>query len=192
MSMSNQNEKIRANKARYERTLEQVRADGDLSPEGKARKLRPVFEEAKALDSKLRGERMADLREKVRAAERAAFAAPALRGADPALVQLNFRSALDVVEGIVDPSLLARRLDRALLTEDKALAKAVAWRANDLGAAGVVKKYMDTDEAASRKWTAWAEAFAEVEQIERLGESLGFGDVPISEPPEIRGFREAS
>ncbi len=190
--MSNQNEKIRANKARYERTLEQVRADGDLSPEGKARKLRPVFEEAKALDSKLRGERMADLREKVRAAERAAFAAPALRGADPALVQLNFRSALDVVEGIVDPSLLARRLDRALLTEDKALAKAVAWRANDLGAAGVVKKYMDTDEAASRKWTAWAEAFAEVEQIERLGESLGFGDVPISEPPEIRGFREAS
>ena len=180
-------EKIRANRDRYQRKLEEVRADQDLTAEARARRIAPLFREAKATDARLRGERLEGLREKVRAAEKAAFAAPALRGADPALVQLNFRSALDAVEGIVDPNLLSRRLDRALLTEDKALAKAVAWRANDLGADAVVRKFMDTDEAASRKWTAWSEAYSEVEQIERLGESLGFGDAPIQEPDELRG-----
>jgi hypothetical protein len=188
----NINEKLRANRERYQRKLEQVRADNDLSLEGKARQLRPVFEEAKTLDTRLRGERMAELRAKVRTAEREAFAAPALRGADPALLQLGYRNALDSVEQITDPNLLSRRLDRALLTEDKALAKAVAWRANEIGVDAVVRRYMDTDEAASRKWSDWAAAFAEVEQIEKLGETLGFGDVPISEPDELRGFREAS
>jgi len=156
-------EKLRANKARFGRKLEQVRNDGDLSQEGRARQLRPVFEEAKATDAKLRGERMSELRTKVHAAEKEAFAAPALRGAD-----------------------------RALLTGDAALAKAAAWRANEIGAASVVKKYMDTDEAANRKWAAWAAAFSEVERVEQLGESLGFGDAPLQEPPELRGFREAS
>ncbi len=190
--MSTIDEKLRANKARYGRKLEQVRNDSDLSPEGKARKLRPAFEEAKAVDSRLRSERMEGLREKVRAAEKEAFAAPSMRGSDPALLQLNYRNALDSVAETTDPNLLARKLDRALLTGDAALAKAAAWRANELGAAAVVRKYMDTDEGASRKWSDWAAAFAEVEQIEKLGETLGFGDVPISEPPELRGFREAS
>jgi hypothetical protein len=187
------NDRLKANRERFGRKLEQVRNDSDLSPEGRARQLRPVFEEAKAVDSKLRAERMAELREKVRAAEKEAFAAPTMRGADPALAQLNFRSALDSVEPLTDPELLSRKLERALLTEDKTLARAVAWRANELGAAAVVRRFMDTDEAASRKWTAWSEAFAEVEQVERLGETLGFGDAPIQEPPELRGYvREAS
>ena len=190
--MSTIDEKLRANRERFGRKLEQVRNDSDLSQEGRARQLRPVFEEAKALDSKLRSERMAELRTKVRAAEKEAFAAPSMRGSDPALLQLGYRNALDSVEQITDPNLLSRRLDRALLTGDAALAKATAWRANDLGAAGVVKKYMDTDEDASRKWTKWAEAHGEVEQVERLGETLGFGDVPIEEPSELRGFRAAS
>jgi hypothetical protein len=187
------NDRLKANRERFGRKLEQVRDDSDLSPEGRARQLRPVFEEAKAVDSKLRAERMAELREKVRAAEKEAFAAPTMRGADPALAQLNFRSALDSVEPLTDPELLSRKLERALLTEDKTLARAVAWRANELGAKAVVRRFMDTDEAASRKWTAWSEAFAEVERVERLGESLGFGDAPIQEPPELRGrVREAS
>ena len=187
------NDRLKANRERFGRKLEQVRDDSDLSPEGRARQLRPVFEEAKAVDSKLRAERMAELREKVRTAEREAFAAPTMRGADPALAQLNFRSALDSVEPLTDPELLSRKLERALLTEDKALAKAAAWRANELGAEAVVRRFMDTDEAASRKWTAWSEAFAEVERVERLGESLGFGDAPIQEPPELRGYvQEAS
>jgi hypothetical protein len=193
ISMSTITDQIKRNRERYGRKLEEARADNDLTSEAKARRIAPVYKEAKAVDSRLRAERLEGLRERVRTAEREAFKAPSMRDADPALVQLNYRNALDAVEGITDPNLLSRRLDRALLTGDAALAKATAWRANDLGAAGVVRKYMDTDEAASRKWTAWSEAYADVEQVERLGESLGFGDVPISEPPELRGLvREAS
>lgn len=183
----NVDDKLRQNRDRYRRKLEDVRADSDLTAEAKARKLRPVFEEAKTLDSKLRGERMAELRTKVHTAEREAFAAPSMRGSDPALLQLNYRNALDSVAETTDPNLLARKLDRALLTGDAALAKAAAWRANDLGAAAVVKKYMDTDEAASRKWSNWAEAYSEVERVEQLGESLGFGDAPLEAPDELRG-----
>jgi len=186
------NDRLKANRDRYERKLADIQQDNDLTAEAKARKLRPVFQEAKAVDSKLRGERMADLREKVRDTEREAFAAPPMRGADPALAQLNFRHALDSVEPLTDPNLLARKLDRATSTGDTTLARATAIRANELGADAVVQTYMDSDEAANRKWAAWAEAYADVEQIERLGESLGFGDLPIAEPPELRNFREAS
>jgi len=189
----NIDEKLRANRERFGRKLEQVRDDSDLSPEGRARQLRPAFEEAKAVDSGLRAERMDELREKVRAAEKEAFAAPTMRGADPALAQLNFRHALDSVEQTTDLETLSRKLERANGTGDTTLAKAVAMRANELGAAAVVRRFMDTDEAARRKWAAWSEAFAEVERVERLGESLGFGEAPIQEPPELRGrVREAS
>ena len=186
------NDRLKANRERYQRKLADIQRDNDLTAEAKARKLRPVFEDAKAVDSRLRGERMADLREAVRTAEREAFAAPSMRGADPALTQLNYRHALDSVEPTTDPELLARKLDRATSTGDTTLARATAIRANELGADAVVQTYMDSDADASRKWSDWAAAFAEVEQVERLGETLGFGDVPISEPPELRGFREAS
>jgi hypothetical protein len=186
-------DKIRQNRDRYGRKLAEIKQDTDLTAEAKARRLGPIYKEAKAVDVKLRSERMAELRTKVHAAEKEAFAAPSLRGSDPALLQLNYRNALDSVAETTDPNLLARKLDRALLTGDAALAKAAAWRANEIGTAAVVKKYMDTDEAASRKWSNWAEAYSEVERVEQLGESLGFGDVPISEPSELRGYvQEAS
>jgi hypothetical protein len=189
----NVNEKLRANRERFGRKLEDVRADNDLSLEGKARQLRPVFEEAKALDSKLRSERMADLRERVRAAEKEAFAAPSMRDADPAAAQMNYRHALDGVGEITDARILSSRLERAVITGDKALARATAWRANELQHDGVVRAYLDSDEDANRKWTAWAEAFSEVERVERLGESLALGDAPLQEPDELRGLvREAS
>ena len=188
----NVDDKLRQNRDRYRRKLEQVRNDSDLSQEGRARQLRPVFEEAKALDSKLRGERMAELRTKVRTAEREAFAAPSMRDADPAAAQMNYRHALDGVGEITDARILSSRLERAVITGDKALARATAWRANELQHDGVVRAYLDSDEDASRKWTAWAEAHGEVERVEQLGETLGFGDVPISEPDELRGFQAAS
>jgi hypothetical protein len=190
--MSAIDEQLRRNRDRYQRKLAEIKQDTDLTPEAKARRIEPIYKEAKAVDSQLRGARMEGLREKVRTAEREAFAAPSMRGSDPALLQLNYRNALDSVAETTDPNLLARKLDRALLTGDAALAKAAAWRANDLGAAAVVKKYMDTDEAASRKWSNWAEAFSEVERVEQLGESLALGDAPLQEPSELRGLQAAS
>jgi len=188
----NIDEKLRANRERFGRKLEQVRNDSDLSREGKARQLRPVFEEAKALDTRLRSERMEGLREKVRDTEREAFKAPALRNADPAAMQMNYRHALDAVDGITDARILSSRLERAVITGDQTLARAVAWRANELQHDGVVRAYLDDDQDANRKWSNWAEAHTELERVEQLGESLGFGDAPLEEPSELRGFQEAA
>jgi hypothetical protein len=188
--MSAIDDQIRRNRERFTRKLEDLRNDTDLTGEAKARRIEPIYREAQALDAKLRSERMSELRTKVRDAEKEAFAAPALRGADPALAQMNYRSALDSVEGLSSPVELARKLDRALLTGDKTLAKATAWRANELGAAGVVEDYMATDEAANRKWSNWAEAHTELERVGQLGESLAFGDAPIQEPSELRGIAQ--
>lgn len=190
--MSNLNEKLRVNRERYQRKLEEVRADDDLSREGKARRLAPLYAEAKAEDVRLRAERMEGLREKVRDTEREAFKAPAMRGADPAAALMNYRAALDSVEQITDARILSSRLERAVITGDKSLARAVAWRANELQHDGVVRAYLDSDEDANRKWSNWAEAHTELERVEQLGETLGFGDAPLQEPPELRGFREAS
>lgn len=187
------NDRLKANRERFTRKLEDVRADGDLSPEGKARRLAPLYQEAKAVDDKLRSERMAGLREKVRTAEREAFAAPSMRNADPAAAQMNYRHALDAVDGITDARILSSRLERAVITGDKSLARAVAWRANELQHDGVVNAYLDSDSDARRKWTAWAEAHTEAERVEQLGETLGFGEAPIQEPAELRGYvQEAS
>jgi len=187
------NDRLKANRERYERKLADIQQDNDLTAEAKARKLRPVFEEAKAVDTRLRSERMEGLREKVRDTEREAFAAPSMRNADPATMQMNYRHALDAVDGITDAHVLSSRLERAVITGDKSLARAVAWRANELQHDGVVNAYLDSDSDARRKWTAWAEAHTEAERVEQLGETLGFGDVPISEPPELRGYvQEAS
>ncbi len=151
--MSNQNEKIRANRDRYQRKLEEARADQDLTSEAKARRIAPVYKEAKAEEARLRQARRDGLAEKTRGAERKAFAPPSLRGAEPALVQMNFSSALDSVEQINDNAELARKLERATLTGDRTLARACGIRANELGADHVVTTYLANDEQARKDWT---------------------------------------
>ncbi len=183
-------EKLRKNRENLQRKLAQIRADEDLTREAKARRIRPLYEEAKREERRLRQERRDGLTERTRAAERKAFAPPALQGADPALVQMSYRAALDSVEGITDVAELARKLERATITGDRALARAVAWRANDYGADQVVRTYLDTDEAARRAWTEWADAHTELEQAQQLGVSFSSGVPPIEEPDELRGGQQ--
>ena len=132
--MSNIDDRLKANRDRFTRKLEEIQRDPDLSREGKARQLKPLYEEAKAEEARLRQARRDGLAERTSAAERKAFAPPALRGSDPALAQMNFRAALDSVERINDNAELARKLERAVTTGDRTLARAVAIRANELGA----------------------------------------------------------
>ena len=189
--MSTIDDKLRQNRDRYQRKLTEVRADQDLSREGKARKLRPAFEEAKREEARLRQARRDELAERTSDAERKAFAPPALRGSDPALVQMNFRSALDSVEQINDNAELARKLERATLTGDRTLARATAIRANELGADHVVTTYLANDEQARKDWTEWADAHAEMAGS-GLGETFDSGIPTLEEPSELRGFQEAA
>ena len=183
--MSRVDEKLRQNREKLERRLADIRADEDLTREAKARMMRPVYEEAKREERRLHEERRSGLVERARAAERKAFAAPALHGSDPALVQMNYRAALDSVEGITDPGALARKLERAVITGDKTLARAVAWRANDYGADRVVTAYLDSDEDARKDWTEWADAHGAMAGS-GLGETFDAGIPTLEEPDELQ------
>ncbi len=185
------NDRLKANRDRYQRKLEEIQQDNDLSREGKARKLRPVFEEAKVEEARLRQARRDELAKRTSDAERKAFAPPSLRGADPALVQLNFRSALDSVERINDNAELARKLERAVTTGDRTLARAAAIRANELGADHVVTSYLANDEEARKDWLEWSDAHAEMSGS-GLGETFDSGIPALEEPSELRGFQEAA
>jgi hypothetical protein len=187
----NVNEKLRANRERFGRKLEDVRSDNDLSLEGKARHIAPLYQEAKAEEARLRQARRDELATKTSAAERKAFAAPALRGSDPALTQMNYRSALDSVEKITDTAELARKLERATSTGDRTLARAAAIRGNELGADRVVSDYLATDEQARKDWLEWSDAHSEMTGS-GLGEQFDSGIPNIEEPSELRGFQAAA
>ncbi len=189
--MSTIQDKLRQNREKLQRQLAEIRADEDLTREAKARRMRPVFEEAKREESRLHEERRSGLAKRTRAAERKAFAPPALRGADPALIQMNYRAALDSVEGIADVAELTRKLERAVITGDKTLARAVAWRANEYRADSVVKAYLDSDEEACKDWTAWADAHTEMSGS-GLGETFDSGIPTIEEPDELRGGQQVN
>jgi hypothetical protein len=184
--MSTIDDKIRANRDRFTRKLEAIRADGDLSREGQARHIAPLYQEAKAEEARLRQARRDGLAERTRDAERKAFAAPSLRGSDPALTQMNFRFALDSVEKITDTAELARKLERAVITGDRTLARAAAIRGNELGADRVVSDYLATDEQARKDWLEWSDAHAEMEGS-GLGETFDSGIPSLEEPDELRG-----
>jgi hypothetical protein len=191
--MSTIDDQIKRNRDRYQRQLTDIKQDTDLTADAKARRIEPIYRDAQAVDAQLRAERMEGLREKVRTAEREAFRAPAMRDADPAAAQMNYRHALDAVGEITDARILSSRLERAVATGDKALARATAIRANELQHDGVVRSYLASDSDANRKWSSWAEAHTELERVGQLGETLAFGDAPIQEPDELRALvREAS
>lgn len=179
-------DKIRQNRDRFGRKLTEVRADQDLSRDGKARRLAPLYEEAKAEEARLRQVRRDELAKRTSDAERKAFAPPALRGSDPALAQMNFRAALDSVERINDNAELSRKLERATLTGDRTLARACAIRANERGADHVVTAYLDSDEQARKDWLEWSGAHAEMAGS-GLGETFDSGIPSLEEPDELRG-----
>jgi len=190
--MTDLDQKLRQNREHYSRKIEEIRRDPDLTREAKARRMRPLYEASKREEARLRQEKRDGLAQRTRAAERKAFAPPALQGSDPALVQMNYRAALDSVEGITDAGELSRKLERATITGDRTLARAVAWRANDYGADGVVRGYLDTDAQARAAWTEWADAHAEQEQAQRMGASFSSGVPSIEEPDELRGGQQVN
>lgn len=55
--MTKIDEKLRLNREKLERKLAEIRADGDLTREAKARRMRPVYEEAKREERRLHEER---------------------------------------------------------------------------------------------------------------------------------------
>jgi hypothetical protein len=189
--MSTIDEQIKRNRDRYQRQLSDIKQDTDLTAEARARRIEPIYREAKAEEARLRQVRRDELAQRTSDAERKAFSPPSLRGSDPALTQMNFRFALDSVEKITDTAELARKLERAVITGDRTLARAAAIRANERGADHVVTAYLATDEQARKDWTEWADAHAEMAGS-GLGEQFDSGIPDIEVPSELRGFQAAA
>ncbi|PLS87606.1 MAG: hypothetical protein CYG60_01035, partial [Actinobacteria bacterium] len=179
-------QKLRQNRERYSRKLEEIRRDPDLNDGAKARRIEPLYREARAEEAKLKQQRRAGFEEKALRAGREALGAPPMHGADPALREMNYRSALLAVADVSDPSKLSALLEMAHDTGDKTLARAVAYRANGLRNDGLVRRYLDADEAARKTWEKWGQAHEELERESTLSGQLASGVADIEEPGELR------
>jgi hypothetical protein len=179
-------EQLKARKEHYERELRRIRGDRDFSEGAKARQIAPMYREFKAEERRVLDELKAETAERAAGAGRRAFKAPTLPSADKALVQMNYRHALDSVEGLTDPKDLDVRLERAVLTGDAALARAVAYHANEVDDVGVVNKYLDNDPDARKAWEEWAEAHEDLQRLHNYGADLAFGYSELEEPREMR------
>lgn len=182
----NKLEKLRKSKTDYERELERIRGDHDYNEGAKARRIAPIYSRLKAEERRILDELKAETAQAAASKGRKAFEAPAMHGADKALVQMNYRHALDSVEGITDPKDLDARLERAVLTGDSALARAVAYRANEAGDTATVTKYLDHDQDTRQAWEEWGHAYEELQRLESYGAELAFGYAEVEEPSEMR------
>ena len=126
----NKLEQLKARKADLGREIERIRGDRDYSEGAKARRIASLYSRFKAEERQTLDEMKAETAQAAASKGRKAFEPPAMPGADKALVAMNYRHALDSVEGLTDPKDLDARLERAVLTGDSALARAVAYRAN--------------------------------------------------------------
>jgi hypothetical protein len=198
----NKIEQLKARKADLGREIERIRADRDYSEGAKARRIAPLYSRFKAEERRMLDEARAETAQMAASKGRKAFEAPTMHGADKALVAMNYRHALDSVEGLTDQKDLDARLERAVLTGDAALARAVAWRANETGDGATVTKYLDTDGDARRAYEEWADAHNDLQKLNDYGAELAFGYAELEEPPrevrhpeakaEIAGSRDAS
>ena len=179
-------EELKGSKERFRAEVERVRADRDYNDGAKARHIAPLYHRFKAEEKRVLDAMKAETAERAASKGRGAFEAPAMPGADKALVAMNYRSALDSVEGLRDTSALDARLERAVLTGDVALARAVAYRANEAGDVGVVNKYLDNDPDARKAWDEWADAHEGLQRLNSYGADLAFGYSALEEPREMR------
>ena len=182
----NKLEQLKARKADLGREIERIRGDRDYSEGAKARRIAPLYSRFKAEERRILDEAREETAQAAASKGRKAFEAPAMTGADKALVAMSYRHALDSVEGLTDPKDLDARLERAVLTGDSALARAVAYRANEAGDSATVNKYLATDEEGRKAYEEWASAHADLQRLESYGAELAFGYAEMEEPREVR------
>ena len=160
------------NKERYECAAEAVLADPDLSDSAKEREEGALFKKARAEHEHLYAKKAAEVSSRLDGACRAAMAPPLVPGADKALVHFSYRDALDRAHRVRDARELEGMLDRARMTGDEVLARAVLVRGYGLGSEALVGKYL---EAYPEHWERW-DKFSSAEAFDRFeGERRMFG-----------------
>ena len=163
------------NRERYERAASAVLADPDLSDSAKEREEGAAFEKARAEHERLYAKKEAEVSSRLDEKRRAAMAPPLVPGADKAMVGLSYRDALERAYRTRDARELEGMLDRARMTGDKVLARAVLVRGYGLESEALVGKYLEAYPEHRERWDKFssAEAFDRFEGERRMFGAMG-------------------
>jgi hypothetical protein len=184
--MSTTPKKMRKNAERYRERLEQVRSDWSRSDEAKRIDLEAAYSEARNAHKAFEDEFRAEVKGRLEAARKAAFAPPQVRGADPAMLMASYRSALEQVGRVEDSRGLVALLEQADDTGDALLARSCLRRGYQLQDGVLVGSYLEKDPEHASACEAFCGAAEEYNTLETLGISAAAG---VSEPerPQERG-----
>jgi len=164
------------NRKGYERAAEAILADPDLSDSAKEREEGALFEEARARHEELYAKKAAEVSARLDGARKAAMAPPLIPAADKAMVGLSYRDALEKAYGLRDARELEEMLDRARMTGDDVLARAVLVRGYALESEAVVGRYLEAYPDHRERWDKFssaAEAFNAFERERKLFGAMG-------------------
>jgi hypothetical protein len=134
-------ERLQRNYRDYSDQLEHIRSDDMRSGKAKRLEIEALFEKHSGVQAELEAQYRADLDTRVSTTREKAFRPPRV-GDDAALDALSYREALKDVSQTREPAELADVLQRAQTTGDKALAKAILYRAYELQNANLVGEYL--------------------------------------------------
>ncbi len=131
--------------------VEKIRANRTLSHEGRQVAMAPVYARAKSQLGDLQAQTEADQAARVVTLHRQAFGVPA----DP-IAAMSYRDAQGRAAAIDDPNMADHLMQRALLTGDELMAKALAQHAADRGWPAVLNRYLDVHPEAAAALTELA------------------------------------
>ncbi len=164
---------IVANRRKYEGSVEEIRSNADWNEDAKKRMIDGVYRVARERHAELAEKAQTEAREGMERARREAFAPPRIPNADPALVHMSYRAALEKVKETIEPRLLEETLEQAVLVGDKVLAKAILLRAYQLRHEGLVGAYLKAYPDEVKVWDRFSERAAEYNEVERTTRLFG-------------------
>ena len=177
---------IRENRVRFEARVSELREDRDLSDEAKRRHMEEAYTAARARHERLAAEKQAAIAERLETARRAAFAPPRIRGADPAMLSMSYRDALDRAQ-TRDTRELEDLLERAEITGDEVLAKAILLRGYQREDERLVGRYLENRPEERRRWDEFMDAAQEANAAESVNGRLLSDAAAPRRPREIGG-----
>jgi hypothetical protein len=178
-------DKISENLKKYRVRLEKIHSDWTRSDEAKRQDLEAAYTEARSIHARLEDEYRKGINDRLERTRSAAFSVPKV-GKDRALDMLLYRDAIDRVSKTRDSRELTDTLDRARMTGDTALAKAVLFRGYELENPTLVGSYFEKYPDERAAWEEFMDSAQEHNALEELGISGAVG-VPEPERPQELG-----
>jgi hypothetical protein len=178
-------EQMEKNKRRYRNRVEQIREDQDLHEDARHKYLKEAHQEARTKHTELFEEQRAGITERLEKKRKAALAPPTIFNADRASLSASYRDALDRVASIDTTDKLKEQLERAELTGDAVLAKAVLFRGYELEDEAVVGAYLQAYPDDRKSWDEFVDAgqqHSDFKHQERM-----FGQLGPEPPRELGG-----